>query len=116
MENDLALFKTFNVHEQNKIEFRLSAFNWLNHPLPAFAPNNESNTQYYYYNYQTHAITPNDSTNHGGSGNPGSPILASTTYGTANGKPGDLFGTMHYKNGYGGNSQRILELDLKYTF
>ncbi len=51
-----------------------------------------------------------------GSGNPGSPILASTSYGNANNNPADLFGTMHYKNGFGGNSQRILELDLKYSF
>ena len=116
MENDLALFKTFNVHERNQIEFRISAFNWLNHPLPNFAPNNESNTQYYYYNYQTHAVTPNDSTNHGGSGNPGSSILATTSYSNANANPSDLFGTMHYKQGYGGNSQRIMEFDLKYSF
>ena len=116
LENDLAIYKTFTIHEQNKVQFRVSAFNWLNHPLPTFAPSNESNTEYFYYNYQTHAITPNDSTNHGGSGNPGSPILASTTYGNANNNPGDLFGTMHYKNGYGGNSQRIMEFDVKYSF
>jgi hypothetical protein len=116
MENDLAVYKTFTLHERNKIQFRVSAFNWLNHPLPTLAPNNESNTEYYFYNYNTHLITPNDTSNHGGSSNPGSPILASTTYGNANGNPANLFGTMHYKNGFGGNSQRIMEFDLKYSF
>ncbi len=65
------------------------------------------------YEKQVYSSCLND---HGGSGNPGSSILASTGYGNANGHPEDLFGTMHYKNGYGGNSQRIMEFDLRYSF
>lgn len=32
--NDLAVYRTFPIHEGQQIQFRLSAFNWLNHPLP----------------------------------------------------------------------------------
>ena len=35
-DSDLALFKNFNITERQKIQFRLSATNWLNHPLPQF--------------------------------------------------------------------------------
>jgi hypothetical protein len=117
MENDLALSKTFTIHEQNKIKFTASAFNWLNHPLPTFG-SGESTTEYYFYNYTTHAITPND-TNGGvapGSANPGSPIVATNAFGNANGNPANLFGTQHFKQGFGGNNQRILEFELKYNF
>jgi hypothetical protein len=117
VENDLALSKTFTVHEQNKVKFTASAFNWLNHPIPVFG-SGESTTEYYFYNYTSHAITVND-TNGGvapGSANPGSPIVATNTYGNANGNPANLFGTQHFKNGFGGNSQRIMEFELKYSF
>jgi Carboxypeptidase regulatory-like domain len=128
MENDLAISKTFSIHERNKIKFTASAFNWLNHPLPTFG-SGESTTEYYFYNYTTHAITVNDtcaslSSTPGcattsvapGSGNPGSPIVASNTYGNANGQPANLFGTQHFKQGFGGNNQRIMEFELKYSF
>ena len=59
MENDLALSKTFTVHEHHKLKFTASAFNWLNHPLPTFG-SGESTTEYYFYNYTTHALTVND--------------------------------------------------------
>jgi hypothetical protein len=117
MENDLALSKTFTVHEHNTVKFTASAFNWLNHPLPTFG-SGESTTEYYFYNYTTHAITPND-TNGGvapGSANPGSPIASNNVYGNANGNPADLFGTQHFKQGFGGNNQRIMEFELKYNF
>jgi hypothetical protein len=34
--SDLAVFKTFNVTERQHLEFRVSAFNFLNHPLDSF--------------------------------------------------------------------------------
>jgi hypothetical protein len=34
--SDLAIYKDFTFKEHNKIEFRMSAFNFLNHPLPQF--------------------------------------------------------------------------------
>ncbi len=128
MENDLALSKTFTIHEQNKVKFTASAFNWLNHPLPTFG-SGESTTEYYFYNYTTHALTINDTCGTkgtaanpdpydvaAGSCNPGSPIVASNAFGNAGGNPADLFGTQHFKQGFGGNNQRILEFELKYNF
>jgi hypothetical protein len=35
--SDLAVFKNFQINERQKLQFRLSATNWLNHPLPQFA-------------------------------------------------------------------------------
>jgi hypothetical protein len=122
MENDLALSKTFTIHEQHKVKFTASAFNWLNHPLPQFG-SGESTTEYYFYNYTTHAITVNDLCGTGspgnttGSCNPGSPIVSSNLYGNANGKPQDLFGQQHFKQGFvSGNSQRVMEFEVKYSF
>ena len=127
LENDLALSKTFTVHEQNKVEFRVSAQNWLNHSLPVFG-SGESTTEYYYYDYNTHAVTINDTCPAGtvnpvsritvapGSCNAGSPIVASNAFGTANGNPANLFGVEHFKSAFGANGQRIMELDVKYTF
>jgi hypothetical protein len=34
--NDLSLFKDFRISEQKKIQFRISGYNFLNHPLPSF--------------------------------------------------------------------------------
>ena len=123
MENDLSIRKSFTIHEQNKIGVTISAFNWLNHSIPAFG-SGESTTEYYFYDYNTHAVTINDTCATGqayvspapGSCNPGSPIVASNAYGNANGNPSNLFGTQHFKSPFGGNSERILELDMKYTF
>jgi hypothetical protein len=35
-DSDLAIFKNFQITERQKIQFRLSATNWLNHPLGQF--------------------------------------------------------------------------------
>ena len=35
-DSDLALFKNFQITERQKLQFRVSATNWLNHPLPQF--------------------------------------------------------------------------------
>ena len=34
-DNDLALYRTIHIHNTQNIQFRVSACNWLNHPLPA---------------------------------------------------------------------------------
>ena len=36
-DSDLALFKNFQISERQKVQFRISAVNFLNHPLPQFA-------------------------------------------------------------------------------
>ena len=35
--NDLAVYRSFRIHESQQIQFRASAFNWLNHPIPGFS-------------------------------------------------------------------------------
>jgi hypothetical protein len=35
-DSDLALYKNFQITERQKLQFRISATNWLNHPLPQF--------------------------------------------------------------------------------
>jgi hypothetical protein len=34
--NDLTLFKDFNISEHQKLQFRVSGYNFLNHPLTSF--------------------------------------------------------------------------------
>ena len=89
VENDLALYKTFNIHEQQNIQFRISAFNWMNHPLPQVSSGNQL-SPFYDVDYVTHAITwvPNQN---------------STSPGYLDEKSGTP-------------TQRILELNLKYNF
>ena len=36
--SDLSLFKNFQISESKKIQFRISAYNFLNHPLTSFNP------------------------------------------------------------------------------
>jgi len=40
--SDLAVFKTFKVTERQNVQFRASAYNFLNHPLNSFDPNNNA--------------------------------------------------------------------------
>lgn len=39
--SDLAVFKVFKVNERQNVEFRFSAFNFLNHPLESFQNNGD---------------------------------------------------------------------------
>jgi len=36
-DTDLAAYKTFHITEGHTVQFRASAFNWVNHPLPQFS-------------------------------------------------------------------------------
>jgi YD repeat-containing protein len=36
LNNDLGLFKNFNISEHKKLQFRFNAYNFLNHPLTSF--------------------------------------------------------------------------------
>lgn len=38
LNNDLSLFKDFNFSETKKLQFRVSGYNFLNHPLTSFVP------------------------------------------------------------------------------
>jgi len=37
-DSDLSLFKNFQISESKKVQFRFSAYNFLNHPLASFNP------------------------------------------------------------------------------
>ena len=36
--SDLSLFKNFQIRESMKVQFRVSAYNFLNHPLTSYNP------------------------------------------------------------------------------
>jgi len=95
-DNDLALYRTIHIHNTQNIQFRISAFDWLNHALPEFSSANQV-TLRYLVDYPSKAITLNPGTPPNGAGG------TSTT-----------FGYMDTKTAY--PYARILELNLKYTF
>jgi hypothetical protein len=91
IENDLALYKTFPVKGSQNFQFRISAFNWLNHPLPQFSSGNQL-TLRYNVDYASKAITLNTG--------PGGTVKN--------------FGFLDTKDGT--PNQRIIELNVKYNF
>ncbi|MGD0443902.1 MAG: carboxypeptidase-like regulatory domain-containing protein [Edaphobacter sp.] len=56
-DTDLAAYKSFHVTERQIVQFRLSAFNWVNHPLPQFSGGNQLQLHY------NNDLTPNTSAN-----------------------------------------------------
>jgi len=44
--SDLAIYKTFHITERHAVEFRVSAVNWLNHPLLGFSNSNPLSLKY----------------------------------------------------------------------
>ena len=97
-DNDLALYKSFHVTERQAVQFRFSAFNWINHPLPEFSSANQV-TLYYQVNYNTKAITLNQ---------------AASVANNTSGQTVKNFGFMDTKTA--APASRILELNVKYTF
>ena len=91
IENDLALYKTFPIRGSQNVQFRISAFNWLNHPLPQFSSGNQL-TLRYNVDYGTKAIALN----------------------TGSGGTVPNFGYLDTKDGT--PNQRIVELNVKYNF
>jgi hypothetical protein len=86
--SDLAIYKTFAITERQHVQFRLSAFNFINHPLWAFSSNNDVTLKYVTSNGTS--FTPNVA-----SGLP----------------PNYTWGSVDTKT-----TQRVLELALKYSF
>jgi hypothetical protein len=91
--SDMALYKTFHITEKHSFQFRASAFNWLNHPLPQFSGQSQV-TLHYNADYSSKAFTPN-----------------TVAYPKSN--PNN-FGVLDNKSGT--PTQRILELTIKYQF
>ncbi|HEX5284226.1 MAG TPA: carboxypeptidase regulatory-like domain-containing protein [Bryocella sp.] len=85
--NDLALYRSFAIHENHQIQLRISAFNWLNHPLPGYSSLTPL-TLAYKVDYASKTITKNYNTS--------------------------TFGGMDTKSA--APYQRIIELNVKYFF
>ena len=91
-DNDLAIYKSFPVREGQSVQLRVSAFNWLNHPLPEFSSANQV-TLKYNVDYNSKAITLNTNQQGGTVSN---------------------FGFLDTKTA--GPYERIIELNVKYVF
>jgi hypothetical protein len=98
-DNDLAIYRTIHIHNTQNVQFRASAFNWLNHPLPEFSGANQVGL-HYNVDYNTRDITLNKG--NGGTVNQGNNETVSN------------FGFMDTKTA--GPYERIIELNVKYTF
>ena len=90
-DNDLALYRTVHLHNTQNIQFRISAFDWMNHPLPEFSSANQV-TLRYLVDYPSKTITLN----------------------TGTGGTVSNFGYMDTKTG--SPYERIIELNVKYIF
>jgi len=101
--SDLAMFKTFKVTERQNVEFRLSGFNFLNHPLDSFQNNGDNTISFTYtcaggvqpcpLGAGQYVLNNGLTGNYVLNGNNVSPGYASTRYG-----------------------RRVVELSVKYTF
>ena len=96
-DNDLALYKAFPIKEHQSVQLRISAFDWLNHPLPQFSSQNQINL-YYNADYNSKALTLNQAP----AGRP------------SNGNTSGTYGFMDTKTG--APYERIIELNVKYVF
>jgi len=92
LESDLAVFKSFNITEAQNIQFRASAFNFLNHALPQFGLGSDINLHLGCASTTTGSLTP--TCDQGGTN-----INPQTT-----GRP-------YYETG-----RRVIEVALKYNF
>lgn len=107
--SDLSIYKTFHVTERQAVQFRLAAFNWLNHPLEQFSGGNQLALPFN-MDYNTKAISQNTTTF-------GNNLCSANGIPAPSCNPGTytpVWGKENYKNGYPGG--RIMELSIKYTF
>ena len=88
--SDLAIGKTFRIGEKQSLLFRVSANNWLNHPLLSFSGTNQFQLNYL-VNFVTGEVTAAPSS------------TSSTNWGFFNTKVGSP-------------NQRIFQLEAKYSF
>ena len=86
-QTDLSAQKTFSIHEQQNLQFRVAAFNFINHPLTTLS--SAFNNQ-----YQLNYFLPNSNT-----------FAQNSSY------TGSGFGVLPFSTG-----RRIMELSAKYNF
>ena len=91
-DNDLALYRTFHIHEKQQVQLRASAFDWMNHSLLSFASASAYSLNYN-VDYNSKAITPNYNQSSSGA---------------------NAFGVMTVRSAL--PYARVIELDLKYSF
>jgi len=93
-KSDLSIFKDFKINDRQNMQFRISAFNFMNHPISSFASSNLSNL-YLDAGYADSTVytTP-------------AAALAALTINNKS-----TFGSTAYKVG-----QRVAELGFKYNF
>jgi hypothetical protein len=110
--SDLALFKTFKVTERQNVEFRISAFNFLNHPLDSFQNNGDMQLN---MNYQCNGAAASS----GAVGVANYCPLGSGAYVVTNNPTGayQLTGS-NVASGYASTrfGRRVMEVSAKYTF
>jgi len=96
-DSDLAIYKTFHITERHTIEFRVTANNFLNHPLVGFSNGNPITLKY--------SLDPTNKGNGYSFVSPGSGVTP-TSWGTTDTKYTPI------TSAYG----RILQFGLKYNF
>lgn len=92
-DSDIALYKTFHTVKGESVQFRASAFDFINHPLPQFSGGTPL-TLHYNLNTSTGTFQTNAAQYPGGNPN--------------------AFGVMDTKSG--APNQRVIELAIKYMF
>lgn len=98
-DNDLAIFKSFTIHNEQKVQVRMSAFDWLNHPLAQYSSQNQVNL-WYNVDYTSKSISLNQCTTSSGC--------------SGQTQPKSNYGVMDTKTA--APYQRIITLNVKYSF
>jgi hypothetical protein len=93
-DNDLAIYRSFRIHESQQIQLRASAYNWLNHPLPNYSSGTPTLGLNYTVDYASKGITKNYNT---------------STFGVMDSKTGPA-------SSGSGPSSRTITLNVKYFF
>jgi hypothetical protein len=114
--SDLAVFKTFKVTERQNVEFRLSAFNFLNHPLDSFQGNGDNKINLNYVGTDPNGAPCGVAADIVSSNTGYCPLGSGSWVSSADTSPTTPGKAVH--NGYASTryGRRVLELSVKYSF